>query len=109
MNLIKINKEWSTLNTVKISFCKVAVPLIKFAIKDVKMTKNVQKNGYPSHIKHPITQEKRINIGKKVLFMKVEIFSTKKSAMPLSFSNFDFLPIYKADSAGSRTYPFAGM
>ena len=34
------------------------------------------------------------------------MFGTQKSAMPLSFSNFDFLPIYKADSAGSRTYPF---
>ena len=41
-----------------------------------------------------------------MLFMKVEMFSTQKSAMPLSFSNFDFLPIYKADSAASRTYPF---
>ena len=39
--------------------------------------------------------------------MKVEIFGTQKSAMPLSFSNFDFLPIYKAETAGSRTYPFA--
>ena len=39
--------------------------------------------------------------------MKVEMFGThKKNAMPLSFSNFDFLPIYKADLAGSRTYPF---
>ena len=38
--------------------------------------------------------------------MKVEMFDTQKSAMPLLFSNFDFLPIYKADSAGSRTYPF---
>ena len=41
-----------------------------------------------------------------MLFMKVEMFGTQKSAMPLSFSNFDFLPIYKADSAGSRNYPF---
>ena len=45
MNPIKIIKEWSNLNTVKISFCKVAVLLIKFAIKDVKLTKkkNVKK------------------------------------------------------------------
>ena len=41
-----------------------------------------------------------------MLFMKVEMFGTQKSAMSLSFSNFDFLSIYKADSAGSRTYPF---
>ena len=41
-----------------------------------------------------------------MLFMKVEIFDTQTNFMPLSFSNFDFLPIYKADSAGSRTYPF---
>ena len=39
MNHIKIYKDWSNLNTIKISFCKVAVPLIKFAIKDIKMTK----------------------------------------------------------------------
>ena len=42
MNPTKINKEWSKLNTVKISFCKVAVPLIKFAIKDIKITKKRQ-------------------------------------------------------------------
>ena len=41
-----------------------------------------------------------------MLFMKVEMFGTPKSAMPLSFSNFDFLAIYKAESAGSRTYSF---
>ena len=39
MNPINIYREWLNLNTVQISFCKVAVPLIKFAIKDVKMTK----------------------------------------------------------------------
>ena len=38
--------------------------------------------------------------------MKVEMFGTQKSAMPLSFSYSVFLLIYKADSAGSRTYPF---
>ena len=38
--------------------------------------------------------------------MKVEMFGTQKSAMPLSFSHFDFLPIYKADTAGSRTSSF---
>ena len=38
--------------------------------------------------------------------MKVEMFSTQKSAMPLKFRNFDFLPIYKAVSVGMRTYPF---
>ena len=36
---IKFYKEWRNLNTVKIPFCKVAVPLVKFTIKDVKMTK----------------------------------------------------------------------
>ena len=30
------------LNTVKISFCKVAVPPVKFAIKDLKTTENRQ-------------------------------------------------------------------
>ena len=43
MNPIKIYKEWSNLNTVKILFCKVAVPLIKFAIKDEKMTTKKKK------------------------------------------------------------------
>ena len=38
-----------------------------------------------------------------MLFMKVEMFGTQKNAMPLSFSNFDFLPIYKGDSGA---YPF---
>ena len=38
--------------------------------------------------------------------MKVEMSGTQKSAMPLSFSNFNFLLIYKAESAGSQTYPF---
>ena len=42
MNPIKIYREWLNLNTVQISFCKVAVTLIKFAIKDVKMTKKRQ-------------------------------------------------------------------
>ena len=41
--------------------------------------------------------------------MKVEMFSTQKRATPFSFSNFDFLPIYKADSAGSRTYPIGNI
>ena len=68
----------------------------KFAIKDVKMTKKrkKKKNGYTTYISHPITQEKRISTGELVLFMRVEMFSIQKSAMPLSFSNFDFLPIY---------------
>ena len=38
--------------------------------------------------------------------MKVEMFGPQKSAMPLLFSNFDFLLIYKADLAGSRI-PFS--
>ena len=33
-----IYREWPNLNTVRILFCKVAVPLVKFAIKDLKMT-----------------------------------------------------------------------
>ena len=39
---IKFYREWSNLNTVKISFCKVAVPLVVFAIKDLKMTEKHQ-------------------------------------------------------------------
>ena len=47
MNPIKIYKEWSNLNTDKISFCKVALPLIKFAIQDAKMTKKHKKASIP--------------------------------------------------------------
>ena len=39
---IKFYREWPNLNTVKISFCKVAVPLVKFASKDLKMTENIK-------------------------------------------------------------------
>ena len=38
----KIYREWPNLNTVKILFCKVAVPLVKFAIKDLKTTEKRQ-------------------------------------------------------------------
>ena len=38
--------------------------------------------------------------------MKVEMFGIQKSAMPLLVSNFDYLPIYKANSTDSRTYLF---
>ena len=39
---IKFYREWPNLNTLKISFCKVAVPLVKFAIKDLKTTEKRQ-------------------------------------------------------------------
>ena len=39
---IKFYRERPNLNTVKISFCKVAVPLVKFAIKGLKMTEKHQ-------------------------------------------------------------------
>ena len=39
---IKFYREWPNLNTVKISFCKVAMPLFKFAIKDLKTTEKHQ-------------------------------------------------------------------
>ena len=41
---IKFYREWPNLNPFKILFCKVAVPLVKFAIKDLKMTKKYQNN-----------------------------------------------------------------
>ena len=31
------------VKAVKILFCKVVLPLVRFSIKDVKMTKNVKK------------------------------------------------------------------
>ena len=84
------------------------MPLIKFVIKDLKMTKKCQ-NMATIPIFNPITREKRINTGEYLLVTKVEMFGTQKSAMPLSFSNFDFLSIYKADSADSRTHPFVKL
>ena len=39
---IKFYREWPNHNTVKILFCKVTVPLVKFAIKDLKMTQKHQ-------------------------------------------------------------------
>ena len=38
----KFCRELLNLNIVKILFCKVAVPLVKFAIKDLKMTEKHQ-------------------------------------------------------------------
>ena len=38
----QIYREWPNLNTVKISFCKVVVPLVKFPMKDLKMTEKHQ-------------------------------------------------------------------
>ena len=37
------NKKLKVMtNTVKISLCKVAVPFVKFAIKELKMTENIK-------------------------------------------------------------------
>ena len=55
MNPIKIYKGWSNLNTVKISICKVAVPLIRFAIKDIKMIKNFKNKRLPYPYLAPYT------------------------------------------------------
>ena len=47
INPIKFHNECWNRNTVKISFCKVALPLVKFSIKDVKMTKKRQNKWLP--------------------------------------------------------------
>ena len=47
---IKFYRERPNLNTVKISFCKVALPFVKFAIKDFKNERKTSKQGYPTHI-----------------------------------------------------------
>ena len=39
---IKFYRELPNLNTVKSSFCKMAVPLVEFAIKDLNMTEKHQ-------------------------------------------------------------------
>ena len=78
MNPIKINKndQISTLSKFHFVSCKVAVPLIKCAIKDVRMT----KNGHSTHILHPITQEKMINTGEiSAIHVSRSVWHTKKS------------------------------
>ena len=39
---IKFYREWPNLNTVNISYCKVAVSLVKFAIKGLEATEKHQ-------------------------------------------------------------------
>ena len=43
-------KNDQILNTVKISFFEAAVPLVKFAIEYIKVTKKKSQSGYPSQI-----------------------------------------------------------
>ena len=38
--------------------------------------------------------------------LKIEMFGTQKCAMTLLLIDFDFSPIYKADSGGSWTFSF---
>ena len=43
INPMEFYKEWWNRNTVKLSFCKAAVPLVRFSIKDVQMTRKKQQ------------------------------------------------------------------
>ena len=54
---IKFHRE-PNLNTVKILFCKVAVPLVKFVIKGLKMTENIKTRlPYPYLAPHNTREE----------------------------------------------------
>ena len=70
MILIKIYKEWSILNTVKISFCKLAVPLIKFATKDEKMTppKNAKKTNKKKTKRQKTSKKKEKKMATQPIF-----------------------------------------
>ena len=42
-----------------------------------------------------------------MLILKVEMLSIQINTMAMLLSEFDFLPVYRADLAGSRTLTFA--
>ena len=86
---LKIYTEWSNLNTVKISFCKVAVPLIKFAIKDVKMSK--KRLPYP-YLTPYNTREEDLRRRTSVVHESRNVRHTK-SAMPPYFCNWFFVDV----------------
>ena len=49
-----------------------------------------------------------MNVAKYVPILKVEMLNTQINTMAMLLSEFDFLPIYRADLAGSRTLSFIG-
>ena len=86
---IKFYREWPNLNTVKISFCKMAVPLVKFMIKDLKMTEKIKAVlSYP-YLAPSTTREEGQH--KKISVDPENRSSTHKHcAMTLLFTDFDF-------------------
>ena len=51
--------------------------------------------------------ERELNIAKQLLILKVEMLSIQINTIAMLLSEFDFLPIYRADLAGSRTLSFS--
>ena len=89
---IKSYRERPNLNTVKISFCKVAVPLVKFAIKDLKNDRKNVKYLAPCNTREE-GEDRKISADPKTR----NVQHTKKR-----YDTFIFFPsIYKADSGGS--------
>ena len=87
--------------------CKVAVSLIKFAIKDIKMTKKNIKIWLPYSYVAPynIIEEYEHRIISAVHESR-NVRHTKKCYAMFVQQLFFFFPIYKAELAVSRTDPF---
>ena len=100
---IKFYREWLNLNTVKILFFKATVPLVKFAINDLKMTEKHQNNATL-----PIFSTRPYNTSEEGHHrrIKIEMFGIQKSAMTLLLIDFHFSPIYKTNSGGSWPFSF---
>ena len=103
---IKFYTEWLNLNTVKISFCKVAVPLVKFVIKCLKMTEKHQNKATL-----PIFSTYNTREGDKHRQISVNHENRNVRHTKKRYDAFVhwliFSPIYKADSGGSWTFSFA--
>ena len=93
-------------STLKISFCKLAVPLVKFAIKDLKTTENIKARLLYQYLAPYYTrgegQHRRISADSK----NRNVQHKKKKKLWHFYSLIDFFPIYKADSGGSWTVSF---
>ena len=106
---IKSYREWTNLNTVKILFCKVAVPLSNLRSKDLKTTKNVKTRlPYPYLAPYNTREEgqhRRISADPK----NRNVQHTKKRYDTFIHWLWFFPPSYKADSGGSWTFSFSGI
>ena len=82
--------------------------IVNFAIKDAKKRKNIKiRLPYPISTAYDITERTE---HRKIITdsERVEMLSIQINIMAMLLSKFDFLPIYRADLAGSRTLSFVG-